>query len=187
MKYLVEAGVLGVRRVRREDITNLAAATGGTVLPNLADLEGGESVEPSMLGSADEVAEERVGDGELVFIRGTRTSRSVSLVLRGANEFLLDEVDRSLHDTLCVVQKVLESRSLVAGGGAVEAALSVYLDGFATTLGSKEQLAIKVRARADGRVLCGQADAGGTMRVGRRGACALLRLAAVCARAGGYP
>lgn len=101
-----------------------------------------------MLGSADEVAEERVGDGELVFIRGTRTSKSVSLVLRGANEFLLDEMDRSLHDTLCVVQKVLESRSLVAGGGAVEAALSVYLDGFATTLGSKEQLAIKEFADA---------------------------------------
>ena len=93
---------------------------------------------------ADEVSEERVGDGELVFIRGTKTSKSVSIVLRGANDFLLDEMDRSLHDTLCVVQKVLESRSLVAGGGAVEAALSVYLDGFATTLGSKEQLAIKV-------------------------------------------
>ena len=56
--------------------------------------------------AADEVSEERVGDGELVFIRGTRTSKSVSIVLRGANEFLLDEMDRALHDTLCVVQKV---------------------------------------------------------------------------------
>ena len=53
-----------------------------------------------------------------------------------------------MHDTLCVVAKVLESRSLVAGGGAVEAALAVYLDGFATTLGSKEQLAIKEFADA---------------------------------------
>ena len=53
-----------------------------------------------------------------------------------------------MHDTLCVVAKVLESRALVAGGGAVEAALAVYLDGFATTLGSKEQLAIKEFADA---------------------------------------
>lgn len=29
-----------------------------------------------------------------------------------------------------------------AGGGAVEAALSIYLENFATTLGSREQLAI---------------------------------------------
>lgn len=31
---------------------------------------------------------------------------------------------------------------MVAGGGAVEAALSVYLEYLATTLGSREQLAI---------------------------------------------
>ena len=37
---------------------------------------------------------------------------------------------------------MLESNSVVAGGGAVETALSIYLDDFATTLGSREQLAI---------------------------------------------
>jgi T-complex protein 1 subunit alpha len=37
---------------------------------------------------------------------------------------------------------MLESNSLVAGGGAVEAALSIYLDGLATSMGSREQLAV---------------------------------------------
>lgn len=69
-------------------------------------------------------------------------------MLRGANEFLLDEMDRAMHDALCVVQRVLESKALVAGGGAVEAALSIYLDAFATTLGTKEQLAIREFAEA---------------------------------------
>lgn len=142
-KYLVDAGVLGVRRVPKGDLKRIAAATGATVLPNLADLEGGESFDPAHLGSADEVAEERVGDGECVFVRGCKTSKAVSLLLRGANGFLLDEMDRSLHDVLCVVQRVLESRSVVAGGGSVEAALSVYLDHYATSLGTKEQLAIR--------------------------------------------
>ncbi len=36
----------------------------------------------------------------------------------------------------------------LTGGGAVEAALSVYLEGFATTLGSREQLAISEFASA---------------------------------------
>ena len=62
--------------------------------------------------------------------------------MRGANEFFLDEIERSIHDSLCVVKRVLESNSLVAGGGAVEVALSIYLDDFARTLGTKEQLAI---------------------------------------------
>ena len=47
-----------------------------------------------------------------------------------------------MHDSLCVIKRVLESNSIVAGGGSVEVALSVYLDKFARTLGSREQLAI---------------------------------------------
>lgn len=43
---------------------------------------------------------------------------------------------------MCVIKRVLESNSVVAGGGSVEVALSVYLDDFARTLGSREQLAI---------------------------------------------
>jgi len=142
MKYLVEAGVIGVRRCKKEDLRRIAVATGGVLLPNLADLEGEESFDPANLGIAEEVSEERVGDGDLIFIRGTSTSRATTIILRGANEFMLDEMDRSLHDVLCVVKRVLESKSLVAGGGAVEAALSIYLESFATTLGTREQLAI---------------------------------------------
>ena len=52
-KYLVEAGVLAVRRARKDDLKRIAAATGGTLLPNLADLEGGESIDPAMLGHAE--------------------------------------------------------------------------------------------------------------------------------------
>lgn len=49
---------------------------------------------------------------------------------------------RALHDSLMVVKRMLESNVLVSGGGAVETALSIYLESFATTLGSREQLAI---------------------------------------------
>lgn len=147
-KYLVDAGVIGVRRCKKEDLRRIGRATGGTLIANLADLEGGESFDASLLGQAEEVGEERVGDGEVIFIRGCKTSRAVSVLLRGANEFLLDEIDRSLHDVLCVVQRVLESKALVAGGGSVESALSVYLDNFAITLGTKEQLAIREFAEA---------------------------------------
>ncbi|CAE7892214.1 CCT1, partial [Symbiodinium sp. KB8] len=94
MKYLVEAGVIGVRRVKKDDLKRIAAATGGAVLPNLGDLEGEESFDPAYLGAAAEVSEERVGDGELIFIRGCATSRATSIVLRGANEFHLDEMHR---------------------------------------------------------------------------------------------
>uniref|UniRef100_A0A7S2BQP8 T-complex protein 1 subunit alpha n=1 Tax=Florenciella parvula TaxID=236787 RepID=A0A7S2BQP8_9STRA len=148
MKYFVERGCIAIRRVKKEDIKRLARATGGTVVVTLADMEGNETFEASNLGTAETVQEERVGDGELIYLRGLPTQRAVTVVLRGANDYMLDEMDRALHDSLCVIKRVLESNSVVAGGGAVETALSIYLDDFATTLGSREQLAIAEFAEA---------------------------------------
>ena len=43
-------------------------------------------------------------------------------------------MERSVHDALCVVKRVLESQQVVAGGGAVEAALSIFLETLATSI-----------------------------------------------------
>ncbi|UIZ28207.1 hypothetical protein KXD40_004335 [Peronospora effusa] len=142
LKYFVESGCMGVRRCKKEDLQRIAKATGGQVVLTLADLEGEETFDPSTLGEAEEISEERVGDGELIYIKGCKTRQATTVVLRGANENMLDEMDRSMHDAFMVVKRTLESNQLVAGGGAVEAALSIYLENFATTLGSREQLAI---------------------------------------------
>ena len=47
---------------------------------------------------------------------------------------MVDEMERSIHDALSILKRVLESKSIVPGGGAVEAALSIYLENFATSL-----------------------------------------------------
>ena len=148
MKYFVESKCMAVRRVTKEDMKRLAKATGGTVVLTLADMEGEESFDATNLGHAAVVSEERVGDGELIYVRECQSRKATTVVLRGANENMLDEMDRSLHDAFMVVKRMLESNQLVAGGGAVEAALSIYLENFATTLGSREQLAIAEFAEA---------------------------------------
>ncbi|PWO00367.1 T-complex protein 1 [Tilletiopsis washingtonensis] len=148
LKEFVEAGAMAVRRCRKEDLRRIAKATGGQLVSSLANLEGEETFEAASLGSADEVAQERISDDELILVRGTKTVSSSSIILRGANDYLLDEMERSLHDTLSVVKRTLESGSVVPGGGAVESALSIYLETFATTLGSREQLAIAEFAQA---------------------------------------
>jgi len=51
---------------------------------------------------------------------------------------MCDEIERSVHDALCVVKRTLESGFVVAGGGAVEMALNIHLDDYARTLDSKE-------------------------------------------------
>ncbi|KAJ4960302.1 hypothetical protein NE237_020212 [Protea cynaroides] len=142
LKYFVEAGAIAVRRVRKEDLRHVAKATGATVVSTFADMEGEETFDSSLLGLADEVVEERISDDDVIMIKGTKNTSAVSLILRGANDHMLDEMERALHDALSIVKRTLESNVVVAGGGAVEAALSVYLEYLATTLGSREQLAI---------------------------------------------
>jgi T-complex protein 1 subunit alpha len=148
LKYFVEAGCIALRRVRKDDMRRIAKLTGGTMMITLADMEGNESFDASLLGVADEVSEERICDDDHLVIKGGKSLRYCSVMLRGANSHMLDEVERSLHDALCAVKRALESSSVVPGGGCVESALSIYLENFATTLGSREQLAIAEFAEA---------------------------------------
>mmetsp|Transcript_41582 Transcript_41582/g.98043 ORF Transcript_41582/g.98043 Transcript_41582/m.98043 type:complete len:553 (+) Transcript_41582:59-1717(+) len=142
LKYFVDAGAIAVRRVKKDDMRRIAKATGGSIMLSLAGMDGEESFDASSLGQAEMVYEERVGDNEMLVFEGCASLRSGSILLRGPNEYTLDEMERSLHDAMCVVKRVLESNDVVPGGGAVEAGLSIYLENFATTLSSREQMAI---------------------------------------------
>jgi T-complex protein 1 subunit alpha len=142
LKQFIEAGAMAVRRCKKQDLKRIAKATGASLIVSLANMEGGESFDATLLGHAEEVVQERICDDELILIKGTKARTASSLILRGANDFMVDEMERSVHDALCVVKRVLESKRVVVGGGAVEAALSIYLENFATSLASREQLAI---------------------------------------------
>ena len=148
LKYFVEAGCICARRCPKDDLKRLAKATGGQVVTTLANLEGEESFEAASLGACHAVREVRVGDGEMLHFEGCAGAGASTIVLRGANEYMLDEMDRALHDALCVVKRLLESNTIVPGGGAVEAALSVYLEDYANSLDTREQLAIQEFAEA---------------------------------------
>ncbi|KAL4753263.1 hypothetical protein BDW72DRAFT_36550 [Aspergillus terricola var. indicus] len=142
LKLFVEKGAMAVRRCKKEDLRRIAKATGATLVSTLSDLNGDEKFEASYLGHADEVVQERISDDECILVKGTKVHTSASIILRGPNDFSLDEMERSVHDSLCAVKRTLESGSIVPGGGAVETALHMYLEEFAVTVGSREQLAI---------------------------------------------
>uniref|UniRef100_A0A0X3Q3P6 T-complex protein 1 subunit alpha n=2 Tax=Schistocephalus solidus TaxID=70667 RepID=A0A0X3Q3P6_SCHSO len=148
MKYFVEAGAMAVRRCKRVDLKRIAKATGGQLVVTLSNMDGEETFESSFLGEAGEVVQERICDDELILIHDPKARSSASIILRGANDFYVDEMERSIHDALQVVKRVLESKCIVPGAGACEAAVSIFLENFAMTMGSREQLAVAEFARA---------------------------------------
>lgn len=61
-KYFVDKGVMGVRRVPFTDMKRIAKVTGASIMTTLCDMEGEEVVDPTSLGNASSVWEDRVGD-----------------------------------------------------------------------------------------------------------------------------
>ena len=140
--YLAKYGILAVRRVKESDMSKLAKATNATITTNLEDLTEND------LGTADLVHQKKVESEKWVFVEGCRNPKSVSLLLRGGSQRVVDEVDRSMHDALMVVKDVIEKPAIVAGGGSVEAYLAGRINEWADGFEGREQLAIKKFAEA---------------------------------------
>ncbi|XP_058467216.1 T-complex protein 1 subunit alpha-like isoform X3 [Malaya genurostris] len=146
LKYFVEAGAMAVRRVKKSDLKRIAKATGAAFLTSLTNMDGEESFEASYVGEASEVVQEFVCDDELILIRGPKARTAASIILRGPNDFYCDEMERSVHDALCVAKRVLEGKKVVAGGGCVEAALSIYLENSVIDVITRLELAFVFRS-----------------------------------------
>lgn len=74
------------------------------------------------LGTAALVCEQSAGGmRKIVKVTGCPAqNKTVSILLRGSNQLVLDEAERSLHDALCVIRALVKERFLVPGGAAVE-------------------------------------------------------------------
>jgi chaperonin GroEL (HSP60 family) len=135
--YLAKAGILAVRRIKKSDMEKLARATGAEIITNIDDLSEKD------LGQAEVVYGKKIGDDDMVFIEGCKNPKSVSILVRGGTELIVDEAERALHDALCVVRDVIEDGKVVPGGGAPEIEASKRLKEYANTLSGREQLAVK--------------------------------------------
>ena len=74
--------------------------------------------------------------------------RTVSVLIRGSNELVVGEADRSLHDALCVVRSLVKRRFLLAGGGAPEMEIMIQLSAYAATLSGMASYCVKAYADA---------------------------------------
>ncbi|MDQ5877195.1 MAG: TCP-1/cpn60 chaperonin family protein, partial [Thermoproteota archaeon] len=140
--YLAKANVLTVRRVKESDMTKMARATAARVVNNLDDLTTKD------LGSADLVEERKVETDKWVFVEGAKHPKSVTILIRGGSQRVVDEAERSVHDALMVAKDVLEKPAIVAGGGAPEAYAASKLREWTSTLSGREQLAAEKFAEA---------------------------------------
>ena len=140
--YMAKSGVFAIRRAKKSDMEALSKATSGKIVTNLDDLT------PEDLGNAERVEEKKIGESEMTFITGCPEAKSVSVLLRGGTEHVVDEIRRAFDDAVGVVSVAWEDGAVLTGGGSVLAALSRDLRTFAETVGGREQMAIEAFASA---------------------------------------
>ncbi|RQW81098.1 MAG: thermosome subunit [Methanothrix sp.] len=140
--FLAKAGIYTVRRVKKSDMEKLARATGGRVVTSIHEISKDD------LGKAGLVEERKVSDEKMTFVEDCDNPKSVSIILRGGTEHVVDELDRAMEDALRVVGVAVQDKQLVAGGGAPEVELALRLRAYASTVGGREQLAIESFADA---------------------------------------
>tara|TARA_Y100000766_G_scaffold253502_1_gene238434 strand:- start:127 stop:1749 length:1623 start_codon:yes stop_codon:yes gene_type:complete len=140
--YLSKAGVFAIRRAKKSDMEALSKATGARIVTNMDDLSDED------LGHAARVEERKIGESDMTFITGCPEAKSVSVLLRGGTEHVVDEIRRAFDDAVGVVSVAWEDGAVLTGGGSVLAALSRDLRTYAETIGGREQMAIEAFASA---------------------------------------
>lgn len=140
--YLAKEGILAIRRVSTSDMDKLAKATNANVITNINDIESDD------LGNAGQVSQKRIGGDAMTFIQDCPEAKSVSILIRGGTEHVVDEIERAVEDAIGGVSSALRNGRVVGGGGATEVELAQQLRDYADSIGGREQLAINAFADA---------------------------------------
>jgi archaeal chaperonin len=138
--FLAKKGIYAIRRAKQSDMVALSKATNGNVITNLDDLSKDD------LGSAGYVGEVKVGDENMTYIKDCKNPKSVTLLIRGGTEHVVDEVKRAVTDAVGDVAAALKVGKVVAGAGAPELELARNLRKYAESLSGREQLAVQAFA-----------------------------------------
>ena len=140
--YMSKAGIFAIRRAKKSDMEALSKATDGRIVTNIDDLSSND------LGAAAKVEERKIGESDMTFITGCNEAKSVSVLLRGGTEHVVDEIRRAFDDAVGVVSVAWEDGAVLTGGGSVLASLSRDLRAYAESVGGREQMAIEAFATA---------------------------------------
>jgi len=143
LHFLAKLKILVIKDIERDEIEFLSRSTGARPIADV------EAFNEDKLGFAELVDEMQKAEARVVKIIGVKNpGRTVSVLCMGSNNVVLEETERSLHDSLCAVRCLIKKRALVAGGGVPEIHASRMLSQYAQTLKGMEAYCFQAYADA---------------------------------------
>uniref|UniRef100_A0A8H7NAI7 CCT-theta n=1 Tax=Bionectria ochroleuca TaxID=29856 RepID=A0A8H7NAI7_BIOOC len=125
MHYLNRFGILCMRILSKFELRRVCRVVGATPLARLG------APMPDEMGNIDVVETLEIGgDRVTVFRQEDEVTRTATLVLRGATQNHLDDVERAVDDGVNVVKAISRDPRLVPGAGATETQLVERIQAF---------------------------------------------------------
>jgi T-complex protein 1 subunit theta len=138
LHYLNRAGILVIKVLSKFELRRLCRVVGATPLARLG------APMPDEMGAVDIVETLEIGgDRVTVFRQENDATRTATLVLRGATQNHLDDVERAIDDAVNVVKAITKDPRLVPGAGATEMQLVERITAFADKTPGLSQYAIR--------------------------------------------
>ncbi len=134
--FLAKEGIAAIKNLGDSDMKAVMKAIGAKRVDNIASLS------ETDLGFAETVKFEKIGDNNYTLFSGCKNPKSVSILLKGGLDKILDTVEITLNDVLSVIAKTIDTKTVVAGGGAVYMELAKRLKTYSNEISGKAQLAI---------------------------------------------
>ncbi|KIJ51435.1 hypothetical protein M422DRAFT_74292 [Sphaerobolus stellatus SS14] len=121
LDILAKHNILALRRAKRRNMERLQLSVGGVAQNSVDDLT------PDVLGWAGLVYEHTLGEEKYTFVENVREPKSVTLLIKGPNQYTINQIHDALRDGLRSVKNTIEDNSLVPGAGAFEIACAHHL------------------------------------------------------------
>ncbi|MHA1782497.1 MAG: thermosome subunit beta [Promethearchaeota archaeon] len=140
--YLAREGIGAIKNLGEDDIKAVLKAIGAKRVDDL------KSLSEDDLGEAELVKFEKIDKDEYTLFSGCKNPKSVSILLKGGLDKVLNAAETTLHDVLSVIAKLIDTKKVVAGGGAIYIELAKRIREFSNEISGKEQLAVAAFAGA---------------------------------------
>lgn len=112
LDILAKNGILALRRAKRRNMERLQLISGGEAQNSVDDLS------PSILGFSGLVYENSIGEDKFTYITENKEPKSATILIKGANNHVLQQIKDAVRDGLRSVSNVLKDQSIIPGGGA---------------------------------------------------------------------
>mmetsp|Transcript_1970 Transcript_1970/g.2137 ORF Transcript_1970/g.2137 Transcript_1970/m.2137 type:complete len:557 (+) Transcript_1970:32-1702(+) len=112
LDILAKNGILALRRAKRRNMERLQLVCGGEAQNSVDDLS------PSILGFSGLVYENSIGEDKFTYITENKEPKSGTILIKGANNHVLQQIKDAVRDGLRSVSNVLKDQSIIPGGGA---------------------------------------------------------------------